>query len=149
VVLICALAFVYAGQVWKGIRASLRAGKWKEGRGRIIDLKEPWWLTAPLTKRFPRFESRTIDVVFEYEYEGTRYGGTKIAVDGLYVTNLAITRLYRELAKASRGASHVTIWINPASPEEAVLLRQNDKFAIAGGGFIVFMISVVSALVFL
>jgi hypothetical protein len=127
----------------------LRASNWKEGRGRIVDLPEPWWLNAPLTQRFPRFESRTIDVVFEYEYEGRLYRGTKVNVDGLYVTNLAITRLYRELERVLRGAWRVTIWINPASPEEAVLLRRNDKLAIFGGGFIVFLVSAVAALVFL
>jgi len=127
----------------------LRANNWKEGRARIIGLPEPWWLNAPLTQRFPRFESRTIDVVFEYEDEGRLYRGTKVNVDGLYVTNLAITRLYRELERALRGASRVTIWINPAAPEEAVLLRLNDKFAIVGGGIIVFLISGVAGLVFL
>jgi hypothetical protein len=127
----------------------LRASNWKEGRGRIIGLPEPWWLSAPLTKRFPQFVSRTIDTVFEYEYEGRLYRGTKVAVDGLYVTNLSITRLYRELERALRGALRVTVWINPASPEEAVLLRQNDKLAAFGGGAIVFLISGVAALVFL
>jgi hypothetical protein len=147
-VLICALVLVFAGQVWNGVRASRRVRRWIEGRGRIVALKEPSWLKAPFTKRFPRFELKTIDLVFEYEHEGKLYHSTTIAVPGLYVTNLTIARLYRSLERAMRDQTRMTVWVNPASPEEAVLLRRNDMGSLVCGGLIVLLASGL-ALVFL
>ncbi len=147
--LIVALVLVYIKQLWVGIRAGLRTRNWIEQPASIVDLRQPWWLTAPITQRYPRFKSRTIDVAFEYEYQGKRYRGTQTAVAGLYVTSLTITQLYRKLENAVRGERQVTVWVNPVHPEEAVLLTRNDKLAAVGGALIVLIVSGVAALVFL
>jgi len=146
-VLIFALVLVYAGQLWNGIRASRRTRTWEERKARIADLKTPEWVTAPFTKRFSQFSPRTIEVVLEYEYESELYRGTKIAIDGLYVTNWTVTRLYKSLDAAFREKASVRIWVNALRPEEAALLRQNDRFAAVGGGLIVVLLGAIAAMV--
>jgi hypothetical protein len=146
-VLIFALVLVYARQLWNGIRASRRTRTWEERKARIVDLKTPEWVTAPFTRRFSRFVTRTIEIVLEYEYENKLYRGTKIAIEGLYVTNLTVTRLYKGLDAAFREEAPVRIWVNPLSPEEAVLLRQNDGFAAVGGGLIVVLLGAIAVMV--
>jgi hypothetical protein len=73
----------------------------------------------------------SVEVTYEYEYEGKTYTGHRVGILGgrssSYETN---QRRYKELDAARRNGKTVVAWVNPSSPDQAVLYRQRETWLL-------------------
>jgi len=72
-----------------------------------------------------------MDVVYEYDYQGKQYHGSKTALGDVFESNnesaIYSPNVYNKLKSAQEKNQPITVWVNPENPSQALVTNNKGK----------------------